>query len=136
MVPSSFGKVREITGKGWQAQVDGVDPVSINVHYATTPTDLQSCAPVRRHTCCPLQSWPSEETVFLELQHMKPTSPGSDGLLAWFLKLAALALSGPLALLYRKSLSDSVVPIQWKTACIILVPKIAQPTTLTDHRPI
>ena len=72
----------------------------------------------------------------LELHHMKPTSPGLDGMQAWFLKLAAPAISETLAWLYRKSLSDSVVPIQWNTACITPVPKIAQPTGLTDYRPI
>jgi len=60
-------KIREITGKERQAQVNGIDPVGLNVHYATTSTDLQYCAPVPRHTCSPLQSWPSEQTVFLEL---------------------------------------------------------------------
>ena len=52
-------KVREITGKRRQTPVNGVDPVSLNVHYATTSTYLQYCVPVPRHTCCPLPSWPS-----------------------------------------------------------------------------
>jgi len=33
--------IREIAGKERQAQVNGIDPVSLNVHYATTSTDLQ-----------------------------------------------------------------------------------------------
>ena len=96
-------KVREITGKRKHVQVNGIDPVSLNMHYAYTSTDLQYQAPVLRHTCCPEQSWPTEHTVFRALEQIKPTSPGLDGLPAWYLKLAAPALSEPLAWLFIES---------------------------------
>ena len=71
--------------------------------------------------------------VFRALEQIKPFSPGLDGLPAWYLKLAAPALSEPLVWLFRKSLSDSLVPVQWKTACITPVPKISQPAALADY---
>ena len=93
-------------------------------------------APLLRHTCCTEQSWPTEHTVFRALEQIKPTFSGLDGLPAWYLKLAAPAPSELLAWLFKKSLSDLLAPVQWKTACITPVPKISQPAALADYRPI
>jgi hypothetical protein len=45
-------------------------------------------------------------------------------------------LAEPVSWLYRQSLCNSIVPTQWKTSCITPIPKISQPATFHDFRPI
>ena len=61
---------------------------------------------------------------------------GLDGLPAWFLRLAAPALSEPLTRLFNLSLESSVVPSLWKSSYITPKPKLNEPCTPQDYRPI
>ena len=70
------------------------------------------------------------------LDTLNPTAMGLDGLPAWFLRLAAPALSEPLTRLFNLSLENSVVPNQWKSNYITQKPKLNQPRTPEDYRPI
>ena len=70
------------------------------------------------------------------LDTLSPTAMGLDGLPAWFLPLAAPALSEPLTRLFNLSLESSVVPSQWKSSYITPKPKLNQPRTPQDYRPI
>jgi len=70
------------------------------------------------------------------LDKLKSTSSGPDLIPSWFLKLAACSIAEPLTHLFNLSLSTSIVPQQWKQAIIKPIPKVTQPTTCTDFRPI
>ena len=61
---------------------------------------------------------------------------GLDRLPAWFIRLGAPFLSGPLTQLFNLSLSQAVVPNQWKIAKIKPIPKIKVPLQEKDFRPI
>ncbi len=129
-------KVSEITGKKSRHKASTPEPAILNAHYAATSTDAGYTKPLLKSSCTPLDSWPSEQTVFYALEHLKQSAPGLNGLPAWFLKLAAPGIAYPLSYLYRLSLRESVVPTQWKSACITPVPKIPAATQCSDFRPI
>ena len=59
-----------------------------------------------------------------------------DNLPAWFLRLGAPIFYKPLTYLFNLSLSNSVVPIQWKLAWIRPIPKVSAPALHSDYRPI
>jgi len=82
------------------------------------------------------QSHFTEITVFWMLDTLHPTATGLDQIPAWFLRLGAPIFAAPLARLFDQSLATGVVPQQWKTAIISLLPKIPTPTQESDFRPI
>lgn len=61
---------------------------------------------------------------------------GLDGLPDWFIRLAAPAITLPLTHLFNISLDRSTVPTQWKSVRISPVPKVRQPLSSQDYRPI
>ena len=61
---------------------------------------------------------------------------GSDKIPNRVLKEFAYILAEPIATIFNKSLSSSVVPRIWKDADVIPVPKISQPESESDTRPI
>ena len=70
------------------------------------------------------------------LDKLRPTSPGLDGIPHWFLRVAAPFICQPLAYLCNQSLSQCYIPRQWKSSVITPVPKINQPQSCADYRPI
>ena len=66
----------------------------------------------------------SDEVVLRVLNGMKGTSVGRDGISLWILKLCNFCIS------------ESVFPGPWKEAIIRPVPKVRQPLTFNDVRPI
>ena len=74
--------------------------------------------------------------TFYLLDGLRHTADGADGIPSWFLKQAAPVYVAILADLINLSLSHSHVPEQWKIAVIKPVPKVAQPKTPVDFRPI
>jgi len=55
------------------------------------------------------------------------TPTNSDLVSTWFLQLGAPIFAAPLTCLFHQSLAMGVVPHQWKTAVITLIPKITTP---------
>ena len=78
----------------------------------------------------------SEWSVFQILDHLHPTATGLDGISAWFLRLGAPVFCQQIAHLFNLSLSTSTVPLQWKKASILPIPKVCPPTQHADFRPI
>jgi len=109
---------------------------SLNQHYSAISSDPSYDPPPQKHTCCPPIITPSEIQVFYALAHLRPTASGPDNLPYWFLRTAAPVLALPLSHLFQLSLRGSTVPSQWKSANIFPLPKIPQPLTCSDYRPI
>jgi len=64
-------------------------------------------------------------------------APGPDGMPNWFLRDFALFLSVPLCAIYNAPIQQNFVPMVWKSAEVVPVPKVPTPTDLTnDLRPI
>ena len=62
---------------------------------------------------------------------------GPDNIPAWLLKNHAEVLAPPLTAIFNNSLREGVVPIEWKTAIVIPLPKRNTPMSIEkDIRPI
>ena len=66
-----WAKVNEITGKKSRPKASAPEPAILNAHYAATSTDAHYTEPLLKCSCAPLDSWPSEQTVFYALEHLK-----------------------------------------------------------------
>jgi len=106
------------------------------MHYAAVSDDPLYIAPSPKSTCNTQCEPFNTLSVLWLLEHIKDTAAGPDGLPAWFLRLSAPAIASPLAWLYNHSLSQGLVPVQWKSATITPVAKIQQPLGPADFRPI
>ena len=74
--------------------------------------------------------------MFNVLDRLRPTATGLDNLPSWFLQVGAPLFAAPVADLMNLSLDMSVVPIQWKRATILPIPKCNTPVSPADFRPI
>ena len=114
--------VRQLTGRERESAADpGITADSLNRHYASMSTDSSYEQPRMKATAAECPGWMHHVTdyeVFRMLDKLPPTATGLDKLPAWFLRLAAPVLCGPIADLINLSLLTSTVPRQWKQACI------------------
>ena len=79
----------------------------------------------------------TEYQVFHILDRLKPTDTGLDRIPAWFLRLGAPIFAKVMTDLFNKSITNGIVPSQWKRAYYIRpVPKVANTTNCSDYRPI
>jgi len=102
----------------------------LRVHYKSMKCDVSFSA--FNYNTDSISEW----SVFKLLDTLRPTSTGLDNLPAWFLRLCAPIFYKPLTYLFNLSLSNSVVPIQWKLAWIQPIPKVSAPVQYSDYRPI
>ena len=63
-------------------------------------------------------------------------APGPDMLTPRVLKVCHLELSEIFCVLFNMSLSSGIIPLAWKTANIVPVPKKSEPAELNDYRPV
>ena len=131
-------KVRDLTKRNRRDTIipSGVTAQTLNDHYAMVSTDSLYAPTKSKLTCLEQQSHITEWQVFKILDHLHHTATGLDQIPAWFLRLGAPVFSAPIAHLFNQSLHSSTVPRQWKEACISPIPKIHNPTNVTDYRPI
>lgn len=132
--------MRNLTGASKPQQIPAFFCAEqINNHYANISTDNNYLTPplkpvdVSDSQNCDLIT---ERNVFYHLNTLKPTASGSDLLPFWFLRLCAAYFAAPLAYIYNLSLNNSKVPAEWKLAVIHPIPKVSNPTTPSDLRPI
>ena len=64
-------------------------------------------------------------------------APGPDGLPNWLLRDFSSHLAGPVCAIYNASVREGFVPLSWKEANVVPVPKIQPPRAVeSDLRPI
>jgi len=85
--------------------------------------------------CSAWDSYVTEYQVF-RLLRLRTTATGLDQLPAWFLILGAALFAAPVDQLFNQSISEGVVPSQWKRAIITSIRKCANPSTSSEYRPI
>ena len=80
----------------------------------------------------------SVDVTLLALQRVKTCkSTGPDNIPAWVLKDHAKLLAAPLTSIFNSSLRDGVLPVDWKMANVIPLPKTKPMVSVeTDIRPI
>jgi hypothetical protein len=135
--------VRAVTGKSKVQSVSdyapGISAQSLNDHYALLSVDANYVASDLKCSVIPHSIYAghiTEYSVFQYLDKLKSSSPGTDGLPSWFLRVAAPCIAEPLCHIFNLSLLSGSVPVQWKSASITPLPKISQPTSCSDFRPI
>ena len=132
-----WSRVRQITKKGSaEPNTTVVSAEQLNAHYANTSSDPNYETPLHKSTVSDNKIIFDEITTFNHLDKLKPTSEGLDKIPHWFLRLTAASIASPVAYLFNLTLLNSVVPTQWKTSLISPRPKIPQPETCADYRPI
>jgi Reverse transcriptase (RNA-dependent DNA polymerase) len=70
------------------------------------------------------------------LRRVTKTAPGRDNIPYWVFGSCSFELADVVAHIYNSTLRTGVVPTQWLTAVITPIPKIPNPGTLSDFRPI
>lgn len=74
--------------------------------------------------------------VFHYFNKVSNSAPGPDGLSAWIIRLCSVELATPLSQIFLDSLSTGIIPDSWRHAIVTPVPKIPQPSSISDYRPI
>jgi hypothetical protein len=132
--------VKQVTGRKQAAyKIEGVTADSLNTHYAATSTDVEHQPPPIKLSAIPYgdaTNYVTEYQLFRMLDQLQPTETGLDQLPSWYLRLGAPILCKPLCWLFNRSIAESTVPTQWKSAWIQPVPKTLPPTQHSDFRPI
>ena len=132
-----WDEVRRLTGKKARHPIpDDLTPDKLNRQYSFISTDsLYSPPPLKQFQTSPSITI-SEREVFRLLDTLSSTATGPDELPFWYLHVAAPVISNPLTHLIQISIANGIVPSQWKSAIIHPIPKIPDPKTPTDLRPI
>ena len=118
---------------------DNLTADSLNEHYSKLSTDRDYCIPLLKATASTQRrifSYFNETQVRKQLDKLKKTANGPDGIPYWFLKIAAPIIVRSLTQLYNISASQSKLPSQWKNASIHPIPKVSNPKSASDYRPI
>ena len=136
-----WDKVNEVLGKKKSAAQDSslstFTSQQLNEHYANLSFDNSYESIDCKSTVYPVSlSSLTEFDVYNMLDHLKPTSPGLDGLPSWFLRVLAPVICSPLTHIFNLSFSLSTYPSQWKQAVITPLPKVSTPNSCLDFRPI
>ena len=79
----------------------------------------------------------TSEVVFDKIIKLKDgKAPGDDGIIPEFLKKLASVISKPLAIIFRKSVAEGVVPQEWKRANITPLFKKGSRSDPGNYRPV
>ena len=115
-----WNAVNQITGrKQTSCEVEGVTADSLNSHYAAMSTDKEYQSPSVKLSAAPTATateYATEYEIFRMLDSLQPTATGLDKLPSWYLRLGAPVFSKPICWLFNRSIAESKVPAQWKTA--------------------
>ena len=70
------------------------------------------------------------------LRRLKNTAPGIDDVPCWFFKNCSFEIAGAVGYIMRRTFETGTVPNNWLTAIVTPIPKIPNPRSLADFRPI
>ena len=77
-----------------------------------------------------------EYTMEPLLRKLKNTSPGNDAIPCWVFKSCSYELAAIVSYLIKKSFATGTVPASWHTAIVTPIPKVSNPQSPSDYRPI
>ena len=131
---------RTLTNQSKKSVTNCLTPQNFSDFFATTvhdpdDIDVMSCFPdigdlpdVNLNVSC--------QDVENHFRKLKKTSCGPDGIPPWVFRSCRMSLSPFIAAVFNRSLIEGYVPKCFKQAYIIPVPKCANATSVSDHRPI
>jgi hypothetical protein len=109
---------------------ESLQRVSADLNPLTTHPTISGCTP-SQYTIYP-------EEVYSKLSRINPRkAPGPDDLPNWVLKEFAFTLCDPICCIFNTSIQQATVPLQWKSANVVPVPKVKPIRSIdSDIRPI
>ena len=114
-----------------------IDPNEINSFFQSVSTDPHYTTPelleIPENTRVPSLT---VEIVFRYLQKQKRTSSGPDDLPYWFWREFAFELAPTITQIFNTSLKVAQVPVMWKQANIVPIPKESTFSSCNQLRPI
>ena len=79
----------------------------------------------------------SQSIVEKKLKNLnKNKAPGVDGIDPGLLRELSMQLSGPLSILFRRTLDEGTVPADWREANVTPLYKKGSKSTLCNYRPV
>jgi len=108
----------------------------LNVPYAATSSEFEYERTAFKTTADRNNPPFTELRVFTVLDRLHATATGMDKIPAWFLRIASPFLAKSNAHNFNLSVETAVVQMQWKCATILPTPKVPNPATNADFRPI
>ena len=129
-----------------------INPNELNKHFSTTSKRLTGRNNANLHTLkyiinnmspssvnkpsFKLRSVSYKETLQKVKRIRNGCSVGNDNMPISLVKLVAENVASPLTYIINECIRLSVFPVEWKCARISVIPKIGNPTTGNDYRPI
>jgi hypothetical protein len=118
-------------------------PDSVNKFFATVATDddYDASVVVNLRNDVSLNDLESvscftEMDVEPLLRKLKNTAPGYDNIPSWVFRCCSYELAGIVAFIINYSFQTGTVPSTWLTAIVTPVPKVTNPKSISDFRPI
>lgn len=75
-------------------------------------------------------------TIEQWLSKVKTKSPGPESIPTWVWKLCSFELAKPVSYIFASSLHTATTPSSWSKAIVTPIPKIDNPSSMSDYRPI
>lgn len=79
-----------------------------------------------------LQPYVIERALF----QLKKKSPGPDHFPKWLWGACSFELADPISCIYKRSLLSGIIPDKWREALVKPLPKVDNPSAISDYRPI
>ena len=144
MGEASIGDLWRETGKTInikKCSAISFNPDAVNAHFSNISRGDESTDYDSFYVSVTSESYGGDDliepfTVERLLNKLKRTSPGRDNIPSWVFKTCSAELSQVICSLFNLSLNWGEVPWQWHDAIVIPIPKVLNPSALTDYRPI
>lgn len=117
------------------------NPDDVNNFFAKISTDDQYNLHDITSYYCPvsetdMSSFPSPPIIEILLRKLKNTSPGIDDIPCWFFRSCSYEIADIVSYITSRTLETGNVPDSWRTAIVTPIPKVSNPKSLSDYRPI
>ena len=115
----------------------------INSFFTSVSADLPCLNPPLQHDTVDSVN-PISDNFIIQIHEVEKQlrsidinkSMGPDGIHSWILKDFSHILCGPICSIFNASISQSYVPLIWKSANVVTIPKVNPPVQENDLRPI
>lgn len=112
-----------------------IDASTLNKHYANISTSRNTKALEREYTTNDIPDFTLRQ-VYTSLKRIKKTASGDDGVPHWVYSANAHAIADPVLHVFNICMRSGHFPDTYKRAKVTPVPKVKNPTSADDYRPI
>ncbi|KAJ1531399.1 hypothetical protein ONE63_000080 [Megalurothrips usitatus] len=141
-----WSHINNLSSRNKEASVPNVPPNELNQHYlkvSTVSDDNLLHSTMLHYDNLPAKNGESFHFKYVTpldiikaINDVKSKAQGVDNISITFLKICIIEITTVLEHIFNFSLQSSVFPSDWKSANVIPIPKISNPTNCKDYRPI